>query len=349
MSRNYKKYALFLLLVCILVFATGCTATTFTDPAGTEGVYLPIARGVFGKGGMWDWLVYPMAWLMHFISTIVGNNYAITILIATILIRSAAWPIYARSNDMSLKMRMLRPELDKIEQKYANKTDKESQQRKSMETMALYKKYKVSFTSCLMPLVQMPIFLAFYETLRRIPYSTTEYLSQFGDAPYTFIKTKNGTEVVFTELFYGFTDLKTKIFGIDLLQGRTGGWGSWQTWGIIILAVLVAGTQLGIQIWSQYRAKKAQQEVEKDVPEYRRAQGNPQQKQSENMMKIMMYMMPLMMVLFVFHSTAALGWYWLVGNVYTAIQTIIGNKRSEKRMLKLQAKYAQEEKNYFTR
>ena len=242
---------------------------------------------------------------------------------------------------MSLKMRMLRPELDKIEKKYANKTDKESQQRKSMETMALYKKYKVSFSSCLMPLIQMPIFLAFYETLRRIPFSTSTYLNSTTGV---FI-TKKNAEVVITELFYDFANLNTKIFGLDLMQTTEPG--GWQKWGIYVLAGLVAITQLGIQIWSQYRAKKAQKKVESDVPEYRRAKDNSQQKQSESMMKIMMYMMPVMMVLFVIRNTAALGWYWLVGNIYTAVQTIISNKTSEKRMLKLQKKYEMEEKYYF--
>ena len=341
MKRNIKKYLIVILLVCVLLFATGCTVNTFTDSNGRTDVYLPIARGVFWSGGMWDWLVYPMAWLMHVVSYVVGNNYALTILITTVLIRSLAWPIYAKTNDMSLKMRMLRPELDKIEKKYANKTDKESQQRKSMETMALYKKYKVSFSSCLMPLIQMPIFLAFYETLRRIPFSTSTYLNSTTGV---FI-TKKNAEVVITELFYDFANLNTKIFGLDLMQTTEPG--GWQKWGIYVLAGLVAITQLGIQIWSQYRAKKAQKKVESDVPEYRRAKDNSQQKQSESMMKIMMYMMPVMMVLFVIRNTAALGWYWLVGNIYTAVQTIISNKTSEKRMLKLQKKYEMEEKYYF--
>ena len=345
MKKNIKKYVIILLLVFILLFATGCTVNTFTDAKidaslENETVYLPIAKGVFWQGGIWDWLVYPMAWLMHIVSYIVGNNYALTILITTVLIRSLAWPIYAKSNDMSLKMRMLRPELEKIEKKYENKTDKESQQRKSMETMALYKKYKVNFSSCLMPLVQMPIFLAFYETLRRIPYTTSTYLASTTGV----FTTKKGAEVVITELFYDFANLKTKVCGIDLMLGPTEGW---QKWGIYVLAALVALTQLGIQLWSQFRAKKAQDEVEKDVPDYRKAKGTQQQKQSESMMKIMMYMMPVMMVLFVIRNTAALGWYWFVGNIYTAIQTIINSKTSEKRMLKLQKKYEMEETNYF--
>ena len=122
---------------------------------GDQMFFFPIVKGMYGVGGSLDFLVYPMAWFMYFIGEyIVNNNYALVIIIATIAIRSAAWPIYGKTNDMSLKMQLLQPEQAKIQAKYAGKTDKESQQRMSMETMQLYKKYKVSFASCLMPLVQ---------------------------------------------------------------------------------------------------------------------------------------------------------------------------------------------------
>ena len=66
-------------------------------------------------------------------------------------------------------------------------------------------------------------------------------------------------------------------------------------------------------------------------------------------MKIMMYMMPVMMAIFVIQSTAALGWYWLVGNLFTAFQTYISSKTSEKRMQKLRQKYQEKERFYYTR
>ena len=88
----------------MLIFGTGCGVSTFTDSNGAS-VFFPIAKGLFWKGGMWDFLVYPLAYLMSFVSKIVGGNYAITILIVTIAIRALAWPIYGKSNDMSLKDR----------------------------------------------------------------------------------------------------------------------------------------------------------------------------------------------------------------------------------------------------
>ena len=181
--KELKRYILVGIITLTLIFGIGCGVTTFTvDGYDGQVFYFPIVRGMYGVGGNLDWLVYPMAWFMYFLGEyIVNNNYALVIILATLVIRSAAWPIYGKTNDMSLKMQLLAPEQAKIQAKYAGKTDKESQQRMSMETMQLYKKYKVSFASCLMPLVQMPIFLAFYETLRRIPYSATSFLQTYGN------------------------------------------------------------------------------------------------------------------------------------------------------------------------
>lgn len=331
MKNERTKY----LIVCIsivLLFAVGCGQTLF-KVGEVENALLPIAKNAFGKGGTWDFLVYPMAWLMFFAAKIVGGNYAITILITTVLVRSIAWPIYGKTNDMSLKMSLIAPEQRKIEEKYEGKNDKESLQRKQMELMQLYKKYKISFSGCLMPFIQMPIFLAFYETLRRIPYTSQSFVDANGT---TFINAKKGT-VEIGELLYNVDDLNTKFLGIDLLAGKEGK--GWQMWGIIILAALVAGTQLGTQILSQRRSKKQKEKMEGDIPEYRRKGPSDQQKQTEVMMKVMLYSMPVMMVIFILQSPAALGWYWLVGNLFTALQGYISSKQSAKKMEKLREKY----------
>ena len=336
--KELKRYILVGIITLTLIFGIGCGVTTFTvDGYDGQVFYFPIVRGMYGVGGNLDWLVYPMAWFMYFLGEyIVNNNYALVIILATLVIRSAAWPIYGKTNDMSLKMQLLAPEQAKIQAKYAGKTDKESQQRMSMETMQLYKKYKVSFASCLMPLVQMPIFLAFYETLRRIPYSATSFLQTYGNV--MIDKKGNPIEIV-GDLIINADNYKTTIFGIDLLKDKSAG--GWQMWGIFLIAFLVAVTQLGTQFYSQWRTKKQKRAMEGVFAEYRRSQPTQQQKQSDLMMKIMLYSMPIIMVIFIIQNSAALGFYWLIGNIYTAIQTVISGKLSAKRLEKLKLKYGE--------
>ena len=187
-----------------------------------------------------------------------------------------------------------------------------------------------------MPLVQMPIFLAFYETLRRIPYSAVSFLQTYGNV--MIDKSGNAHEIV-GDLIINADNYRTTIFGIDLLKDKSAG--GWQMWGIFLIAFLVAATQLGTQIYSQWRTKKQKRTMEGNIPEYRRSQPNQQQKQSELMMKIMLYSMPVIMVIFIIQNSAALGFYWLIGNIYTAIQTIISGKLSAKRLAKLKEKYGE--------
>ena len=74
---------------------------------------------------------------------------------------------------MTLKINMMQPEQMKIQDKYKGRTDQASQQRMQMEMMELYKKYKINFMGCLMPFLQIPIFIAMYQVVQRFPLTDT--------------------------------------------------------------------------------------------------------------------------------------------------------------------------------
>ena len=109
--------------------------------------------------------------------------------------------------------------------------------------------------------------------------------------------------------------------------------------GVIVLAVLVGVTQLISIILSNMRQKKQQEKQMSNIPEYRRPQQNEQQKMTTNTMKFMLYFMAAMMVVFVWGSPAGLGLYWVVGNIYSTLQSWLGQLGSEKRMEKLRQKH----------
>ena len=67
-------------------------------------------------------------------------------------------------------MKKAQPEINRLEKKYANKTDNESLMAKSQETMMIYKKYNINPVSgCLTSFIQLPIFFAFLEAINRVP------------------------------------------------------------------------------------------------------------------------------------------------------------------------------------
>jgi len=118
----------------------------------------------------WNWifLQMPIAFFASLFGSITGNSLAWAIVLTTILVRTVAWPIYAKTNDMSMKMALAQPDMQKVQNKYATRKDPESQQKMQMELMAVYKKHNVNMLGCLMPILQMPIFLAMFQVVRRI-------------------------------------------------------------------------------------------------------------------------------------------------------------------------------------
>lgn len=309
------KYLLALVVILSCALLVGCKRAETA-----EQTLSPIYGFKFPS---WDFLVWPLAALMYGLGKIFNGEYSLVIIVSTILVRTAAWPIYAKSNDMSLKTQIMAPEQAKIEAKYAGKTDQDSMQRKQMETMQLYKKYGVGLGGCLLPILQFPIFISFFETLRRIPATRYEYLIA-----------NNFPANMKLKLSFDFLD--GNVFGVDLFEDMT--IGGKQKIAIWILAILVAGTQLLSQIILNTRQKKQRESMQSDIPQYRRPEKTDQQKQTDLMMKFMMYGFPIMMVFFIVRSPAALGLYWLVGNVYSTLQSYLGSKNSQKRIEKLKSK-----------
>ena len=93
-------------------------------------------------------------WLNGFIS-----NYGIIILILTLIIKLALFPLTYKSYQSQAKMRVLKPQIDEINKKIPKDKAMERQQ----ATMALYKKAGVNpMGGCLPMLFQFPILIAMF-------------------------------------------------------------------------------------------------------------------------------------------------------------------------------------------
>ena len=94
----------------------------------------------------------------------------VSLMIIGLLIRLIILPFNIKTQKQSQMMQKLQPEMARIEKKYAGRNDQESMMMKSQETMALYQKYKVNpLSSCLIALIQLPIFFAFLQAIYKIP------------------------------------------------------------------------------------------------------------------------------------------------------------------------------------
>tara|TARA_B100001059_G_scaffold57962_1_gene53239 strand:- start:11424 stop:13229 length:1806 start_codon:yes stop_codon:yes gene_type:complete len=87
------------------------------------------------------------------------TNYGIIILIMTFIIKMALAPFTLKAYKSQAKMKVLKPEIDKINEKHKDKDPMKAQQ----ATMALYKKAGVNpLGGCVPMLLQMPILFALF-------------------------------------------------------------------------------------------------------------------------------------------------------------------------------------------
>jgi len=99
--------------------------------------------------------------LIFLYNTVALHDLGIAIVFLTIIIRVILWSSQAKALRSQRDLQKLQPELEKIKTKYKDK------QKQTQETLAFYKKHKVSpFSSCLPTLIQLPIIIALYQVFR---------------------------------------------------------------------------------------------------------------------------------------------------------------------------------------
>lgn len=136
--------------------------------------------------------VKPIAWVIIKIGSYL-KSYGLAIIIVTLLIRCIMIPITQKTAMQSENLKKIKPQLDRIEKKYQNKKDQDSQQLKAQETMAIYKQNNINpLSGCLFSLIQIPLFFAFFEAMNRLPILFEEKLGPFslGTTVYTAVITQ---------------------------------------------------------------------------------------------------------------------------------------------------------------
>ena len=119
-----------------------------------------------------EWLVAWIMYLWHEGLTMIGLpadsgwTWALAIVGLVIIMRAALIPLFVKQIHASRKMQLIQPEMKKIQAKYKGKTDPDSKQKMTEETMALYKESGTNpFSSCLPILAQSPFFFGLFRVL----------------------------------------------------------------------------------------------------------------------------------------------------------------------------------------
>jgi YidC/Oxa1 family membrane protein insertase len=117
----------------------------------------------FDKAVDWGWFWFftkPIFWLLDIFYKFIGN-FGIAILMLTVLIKIAFFPLANAQYKSMSKMKKVQPEMERL--KKAHKDDPQAMQQKMME---MYRREKVNpLAGCLPILIQIPVFFSLYKVL----------------------------------------------------------------------------------------------------------------------------------------------------------------------------------------
>jgi YidC/Oxa1 family membrane protein insertase len=110
--------------------------------------------------GWFGFLARGLIRLLRFIYDFIGN-WGLAIILLTLMVKLVLYPLTAKSFQSMAKMRLLKPEMDRINELYG-----EDREKKGAAIMELYKKHQINpLAGCLPSLLQMPVWVALYQSL----------------------------------------------------------------------------------------------------------------------------------------------------------------------------------------
>ncbi len=154
---------------------------------------------------IWNFLLYkPLLNILAFLVAIIpGGDLGIAVIVLTILVKLALFPLSQRSIQNQAKMKLLEPEINKIKKSGGTKEEQAKQ------TMELYKKNKTNpFSGCLLILIQLPIIFALY-------YVFLKGINFEGQYLYSFIPIPQNVNMN----FLGLIDMGSKSLFLAILAG----------------------------------------------------------------------------------------------------------------------------------
>ncbi len=160
--------------------------------------------------GLWTSIfVKPLAFLLILLGKNIGN-YALSLIIISLAIRLIAFPVTKKTALQSELIKKAQPELNRIQKKYEGKQDQESLMKQNQEMLKIYQKYKINpLSGCLFSMLQLPLFIAFFEAVQRTPaIFEDKFLGlQLGTTPSVGIGTSTFYAYIIIVILVGLTTL----------------------------------------------------------------------------------------------------------------------------------------------
>lgn len=264
-------------------------------------------------------VVQPIFNILLIIYSVIGD-FGISIIVFTILVRLALWPLIKKQLHQTKLMRKVQPELKKIK-----KQTKGNKQLEAQMMMELYRERGVKpFSSIGVLIIQLPIFIAIYIVITII----TNQRGQIDKYLYDFTKNIPSLQDIittqsFNETLLGFMDLTKTVFSDGTFHVA-----------IFLLAVIAAILQYiqTKQIMPSSDSQKKLRDILKEASEGKQAD---QSEIATVMSTKLALFMPLLLLVFAFYLPAAVVLYYATSSAVAIIQQHFALKQDEEEMLEI--------------
>lgn len=253
--------------------------------------------------------------LIGIYSLVPGGDFGISLIIFTVMVRFALFPLVKRQLHQSQVMKKLQPELARIKARA-----KGNKQLESMQMLELYKQHGVSpFRSIGILLIQLPIFIALYQVIQIF----TLHRDQIARFTYGFMQNLGPVQNLiahpdrFNEKLLGVIDLtKTAVTNNTVSVP------------LIVLAVIAAGTQyiMSKQTMPHTPTKKRLRDVMAAASDGKQAD---QSEMNAIVMGKMTKILPFFMFFIMMSVPGALALYYAVSNLVAVGQQSYLLKKDE--------------------
>ncbi|MBR3169327.1 YidC/Oxa1 family membrane protein insertase [Candidatus Saccharibacteria bacterium] len=302
------------------------------------GVLIIFVIGSIITGSPFNFLdvivVRPIVNILFIIFNLV-HDFGLAIIVFTILVKLAMWPLTKKQFNQTKLLRKIQPELTQIK-----KNCKGNKQLESLQTMDLYKRYNVKpFASILTLIIQLPIFIAIFSAIRVIAtplpqdnlsnraYSIVAYEGSeiynleekqsvyLRDLEDNNIPAEEKTPYDFSPMLFNVIHLDVKAS--DVLSGKF----TWSAFFILVCALLASVIQY-IATKQQMPSGKSEKkkkfrDILKEAKDGKEIDDSEISSMATGQMSMMM---PIMMFIIMYNLNGALAFYYFLSNVLTVLQ-----------------------------
>lgn len=286
-----------------------------------------------------DFLAVPFGYILSVLYNFT-DNYLLSLILITLVIRLLLLPQSIKQQKNSAKQMRLQAKVNKIRAKYATLNPREAQMKVSEETQELYRRegFSMSNMGCLPMLIQLIVMMGLYgaiysplslvlrldstvmteiktvyaDFIAKLPAETVTsamkndyYIELNALNKFSQIKDLLNPEVVSGDIIAKIENFieNFRIFGINLTDTPA----QFKELGFVLILVPVfAGlTAMLTSVYMFIKQKKTNPEMAK----------NPA-------MGCMTFMSPLMSLMFSYNMPAGIGFYWIISNILSFIQTV---------------------------